>query len=74
MCIPAFVAGAICSYSQPQGIVLADLTWQQAEKVLTPDAVVMIPLGAESKEHGPHLLLKTARELMVDSCRGFAQN
>jgi len=40
------------------GIVLEDLTWVEAEKVLTPDAVVVIPLGAESKEHGPHLKLK----------------
>jgi creatinine amidohydrolase len=40
------------------GILLEDLTWQQAERVLTPDTVVMIPLGAESKEHGPHLRLK----------------
>jgi len=41
----------------PRGIVLADLTWVEAEKVLTPDAVIVIPLGAESKEHGPHLRL-----------------
>jgi creatinine amidohydrolase len=40
------------------GILLEDLTWQQAESVLTPDTIVMIPLGAESKEHGPHLRLK----------------
>ena len=40
------------------GILLEDLTWIEAEKVLTPDAVVVIPLGAESKEHGPHLKLK----------------
>jgi creatinine amidohydrolase len=40
-----------------RGIVLADLTWQEAERVLTPDAIVVIPLGAQSKEHGPHLRL-----------------
>ena len=40
-----------------RGIVLGDLTWLEAEKVLTPDAVVVIPLGAQSKEHGPHLRL-----------------
>jgi creatinine amidohydrolase len=40
------------------GILLEDLTWQQAERVLTPDAVVVIPLGAAAKEHGPHLRLK----------------
>jgi creatinine amidohydrolase len=39
--------------------VLADLTWVEAEKALTPETVVVIPIGAESKEHGPHLKLKT---------------
>lgn len=38
--------------------MLGDLTWQQAEKILTPETIVVIPLGAEAKEHGPHLLLK----------------
>jgi creatinine amidohydrolase len=42
----------------PKGILLENLTWIEAEKVLTPDTVVVIPLGAESKEHGPHLKLK----------------
>jgi creatinine amidohydrolase len=41
-----------------QGILLEELTWVEAEKVLTPETVVVIPLGAESKEHGPHLKLK----------------
>lgn len=40
-----------------RGVVLAELTWQQAEAVLTPDAVVVLPLGAAAKEHGPHLRL-----------------
>ncbi|HTR03749.1 MAG TPA: creatininase family protein, partial [Thermoanaerobaculia bacterium] len=40
------------------GILLEDLTWVEAEKVLTPETIVVIPLGAESKEHGPHLRLK----------------
>ena len=42
----------------PRGVLLEDLTWQQAEKVLTPEAIVVIPLGAAAKEHGPHLRLK----------------
>lgn len=41
-----------------QGVLLGDLTWPEAEKVLTPAAVVVIPLGAGAKEHGPHLKLK----------------
>ncbi|MGA2738777.1 MAG: creatininase family protein, partial [Bryobacteraceae bacterium] len=44
---------------QQRGIVLADLTWVEAEKALRPETVVVIPIGAESKEHGPHLKLKT---------------
>ncbi len=39
------------------GADLADLTWIEAEPLLTPDAIVVIPLGAASKEHGPHLRL-----------------
>ncbi len=37
---------------------LEDLTWVQAEKVLKEYDVVLIALGARTKEHGPHLLLK----------------
>jgi creatinine amidohydrolase len=37
---------------------LETLTWEEAERVLTPDTVVLIPLGAASKEHGPHLKLR----------------
>lgn len=51
------VAGV--SSGQHRGVVLADLTWVQAEKVLKPETVVVIPIGAEAKEHGPHLRLKT---------------
>ena len=41
-----------------KGILLENLTWVEAEKVLTRDTVVVIPIGAASKEHGPHLKLK----------------
>src|ERR1700730_13638384 len=44
--------------AQSRGILLEDLTWVEAEKVLTPETIVVIPVGAESKEHGPHLKLK----------------
>ena len=37
------------------GILLEDVTWVEAEKALGPGTVVVIPLGAESKEHEPHL-------------------
>lgn len=36
---------------------LEDLTWPEAERALTRDAVVVVPIGAASKEHGPHLRL-----------------
>lgn len=50
-------AGA--SLGQQRGMVLADLTWVEAKSALQPETVVVIPIGAESKEHGPHLKLKT---------------
>jgi creatinine amidohydrolase len=40
-----------------RGILLENLSWDEAERVLTPDSVIVIPLGAESKEHGRHLQL-----------------
>jgi len=43
--------------AQTKGVLLEDLTWQQAEKALTRGTVVVIPLGAGAKEHGPHLKL-----------------
>src|SRR5262249_14843173 len=47
---------------------LEDMTWPQAERALTPDTVVVIPLGAASKEHGPHLRLSNDW-LMADYLR-----
>lgn len=46
-----------------RGVRLSDLTWQEAEKLLTPDAIVVLPLGAASKEHGPHLRLDNDQRL-----------
>ena len=41
-----------------RGQMLAELTWTEAERALTPETIVVIPLGAGSKEHGPHLELR----------------
>jgi creatinine amidohydrolase len=41
-----------------RGVRLAELTWIEAEAVLGKDAVVVLPLGAAAKEHGPHLQLR----------------
>jgi creatinine amidohydrolase len=50
---------AISAPCQNKGVLLEDLTWYEAEKALTPETVVVIPIGAAAKEHGPHLKLKT---------------
>ena len=42
-----------------KAIFLEDISWTTAQPYLTPDAVVIIPLGAQAKEHGPHLPLST---------------
>src|SRR5580704_13502752 len=38
-------------------VLLETLSWDEAEQILTSDTVVVIALGAESKEHGRHLQL-----------------
>lgn len=38
-------------------VFLENLTWVEAEKVLSAGAVIVIPLGAALKEHGKHLPL-----------------
>ena len=42
----------------PKGIRVEDLSWVEAERVLDTGTVVVIPLGAAAKEHGPQLRLK----------------
>jgi creatinine amidohydrolase len=51
------VSSAQETAAKPKGVLLETLTWQEAEKVLRPDTIVVIPIGAQSKEHGPHLKL-----------------
>jgi creatinine amidohydrolase len=43
--------------AQRRGVLLEDLTWNEAEAILRSDTIVVFPLGAGSKEHGPHLRL-----------------
>ncbi len=47
----------LAAQQPPHGYRLGDLTWPQADVVLRSETVVVIPLGAGSKEHGPHLKL-----------------
>ncbi len=56
-CSLLFVLSTAPAAAPSRGVMLGDLTWVEAEAVLKPDAVVVIPLGAGSKEHGPHLRL-----------------
>lgn len=52
---------ALCAtvlHAQTRGVLLEELTWLEAEKRLTPETIVVIPIGAAAKEHGPHLKLK----------------
>jgi creatinine amidohydrolase len=64
--LAALLFAAQCSAQTPaasstprnqQGVLLEQLSWDEAEYILTPDRIVVIPLGAESKEHGRHLPL-----------------
>ena len=43
--------------SNERGVLLEQLSWDEAELALKPERVVVLPLGAESKEHGRHLQL-----------------
>ena len=36
---------------------LEDLTWLEAERLLTPESIIVLPIDAAAKEHGPHLRL-----------------
>lgn len=44
--------------SKQQSILIEDYTWYEARQLLSDTTIVVIPLGAAAKEHGPHLLLK----------------
>jgi creatinine amidohydrolase len=50
---------AAADESAPKGRLLSRMSWVDAKAALTPETIVVIPVGAESKEHGPHLPLDT---------------
>lgn len=64
---PTLVLGSVLAVTVVVGgqqtasksVRLEDLTWVDAEARLGPDTVVVIPLGAAAKEHGPHLKLRS---------------
>lgn len=53
---------SVAAIAQPKdgykSIFIEDQTWVEAKNLLTDSTLVVIPLGAAAKEHGPHLLLK----------------
>ena len=55
---PKILPAQSAETSRVPGILLENLTWVEAERVLKPDTIVVLPLGAQAKEHGPHLKLK----------------
>jgi creatinine amidohydrolase len=55
-------------------VFLRDLTWLEAEKVLGPDAIVVLPIGAAAKEHGPHLRLDNDERLADGYARLIAES
>jgi len=57
------LAAAPESKPESAGIRLGDLPWTEAEAALAPERVVVLPLGAGTKEHGPHLPLKNDQVL-----------
>jgi creatinine amidohydrolase len=47
----------------PGGVALSDLSWTEAQSVLTESSVVVIPLGAAAVEQGPHMKLNSGERL-----------
>ena len=55
-----FLAATFCSFcvNAQKAVTIEKLPWTEARKLLNDTTIVVIPLGAESKEHGPHLQLR----------------
>ncbi|MCU0633331.1 MAG: creatininase family protein, partial [Gemmatimonadaceae bacterium] len=63
LCATLAVLLATRTTSAQPATILGELPWPDARARLTADAIVVIPLGAAAKEHGPHLLLDNDRRL-----------
>jgi len=57
--------------AQTTGAHLGDLTWPEAAERLAEAPLVIIPMGAGAKEHGPHLPLRTD-QLMLEHLMAVA--
>jgi creatinine amidohydrolase len=68
--LASLLACAIAASPSPvPGLRLGDVSWAEAEALLTPDRIVVLPIGAGSKEHGPHLPLSND-QVMADYFAG----
>ena len=60
LCFAALLAVPLALPAQSRltrSVRIADLPWTEARAILDTSVVVVIPIGAEAKEHGPHLPL-----------------
>lgn len=51
---------------------LEDLTWIEADRTLTADTIVVIPIGGAAAQHGPHLDMRTDAVLAAHFARRLA--
>lgn len=54
---PLAISSSAQSFGYP-AVFLSHQTWKDAQKLLKDTTIVIIPLGASAKEHGPHLQLR----------------
>lgn len=52
-----FIAGSASCQTGPKAVLIQNLPWTEAKRYLSDTTIVVIPLGAQAKEHGPHLQL-----------------
>lgn len=57
LALVALGCAASSAIAQTRSIRIESLPWTDAVRLLDTAAIVMIPLGAQAKEHGPHLPL-----------------
>ena len=67
-------AGGPHSVGRKMSAYLERLTWVEAAGWLTPGRVVLLPLGAAAKEHGPHLPLDNDRTMAEYFARRVAES
>ncbi|MBL7846516.1 MAG: creatininase family protein [Cyclobacteriaceae bacterium] len=58
LCLLLFPGLASAQDDSNKAIFIETKPWTEARKLLADTTIVVIPLGAQSKEHGPHLQLR----------------